>query len=411
MLGISRCSVGALSFQQGFPNGQKNAILLRRQAQYLYFQAGYSKTRVATLLGVSKGFVVSWTQSRQQDPAQDARGWPKGQGRKWTATTRQRVCRLHAELERSPRAFYSGATAIQQRYRICYPDSELPPLRTIGRILTEEGLSRSPKRRVRGASRYLCYPEHTVYETLGARVLEADFIGQKYLAGRRAPLHFLGFSFKKAPKLRYFERVEAQTAEVLMAACERFFKTFEFPDVMKVDNGQASIGSGSAKRCLSRFMLFLLKRRILPVFAVPKKPFSQASIEGNNSVFARKFWNSQRFRSLRDVDIRLAWFNDASLAYTGYDPTTRKRRASKRDFVPRVYFIRQVHQDPDTGKGMIDVLNEPVPLGKTYINYFVLAEWNLLEQQLHVWFENDQQPMLIKSMSFKNNPNSKYRLN
>jgi hypothetical protein len=250
-----------------------------------------------------------------------------------------------------------------------------------------------------------------VYETLGRRVLEADFIGQKYLTGRSAPLHFIGFSFKKPPKLRYFQRVEAQTTDAIIGACKQFFKVFGYPDVMKVDNAQATIGTGSGRRCLSRFMVFLLKRKILPVFAVPRKPFSQASIEGNNSVFSRKFWNSHRFRSLHQVDRRLAWFNDASLAYTGYDATKRKRRASKKDFVPRVYFIRQAREDELTGKGMIDVLNETVWLPKTYINYFVLAEWNLVEQQLHVWFEKDEQPRLIKSIGFELNPNSKHRLN
>ena len=31
-------------------------------------------------------------------------------------------------------------------------------------------------------------------------------MGQKYLAGRSEPLHFIGFSFKQAPRLRYYQR-------------------------------------------------------------------------------------------------------------------------------------------------------------------------------------------------------------
>jgi len=403
--------VAAFSTEQEVSDGQKKAFELRRQTQYLYFESGCSKTQIAKLLDVSKGFVVNWTQSKHRSPGADARGWPKGRGRKWDVATRRRIQRLHAELERSPRAFFSGASAIQQQYRARYPASRVPPLRTIGRVLSEAGLSRTPKQRVKGAARYLCYPEHTVYALLGRRVLEADFIGQKYLGGRSAPLHFLGFSFKKAPKLRHFQRVEAQTAEVMTAACRHFFKTFEYPDVMKVDNAPATIGSGSGRRCLSRFMVFLLKRRILPVFAVPRKPFSQASIEGNNSVFARKFWNSQRFTSLRQLDTRLAWFNTSSIAYAGYDTTKRKRRTLTEDFVPRVYFIRQVQHHEHTGQGVIDVLNETIPLPRAYIQYFVLAEWNLVEQQLHVWFEKGQQRKCIKTIEFTINPNSKYRLN
>ncbi|GMR06689.1 MAG: hypothetical protein BMS9Abin25_1307 [Gammaproteobacteria bacterium] len=181
--------------------------------------------------------------------------------------------------------------------------------------------------------------------------------------------------------------------------------------MIKVDNAQATIGTGSGKRCLSRFMVFLLKKKIIPVFSVPRKPFSQASIEGNNSVFSRKFWNSMRFNSPRQMDTRLQWFNQSSLAYTGYDTTKRTRRGSKKDFIPKVYFIRQVQEHVQTGKGCIDVLNERIAIRKNHINYFVLAEWNLNNEKLCVHFEKDQSTKVIKTIDFKLNPNSKYRIN
>jgi len=391
-------------------DGQKKAVALRQYVRQLYFCEGWSKNAIAAKLSVSKGFVVNWTQSRAQDPAQDGRGWPQGRGRVWDARTRQRICTLHAELEADPRAFYSGASAIAQRYRQRYPDSPVPPLRTIGRMLAEAGLTRTPKQRVKGAARHLCYPEYTVYETLGRRVLEADFIGQKYLTGSSAPLHFIGFSFKKTPKLRYFQRVEAQTTGAIVHASQAFFRTFEYPDVMKIDNAQATLGSGSARRCPSRFMAFLFRHRILPVFAVPRRPFSQASIEGNNSVFARKFWNNRRFQSLADVDTQLTWFNEDSIAYTGYDIHRRRRRGAKTDFVPKAYFIRQVHEHTGTGRGFIQVMNEQITLPARYIHYFVLAEWNLVNEQLHILFERKQRARTIKSLDFPVNPNAKFSI-
>lgn len=392
-------------------NGQKKAIEQRMRVHRMYYVEGLSKTQIAQQMGLSKQFVVNWTKTANQELEADQRGWPMGQGRAWDETTRKRIQSIHRKLERDPHEFYSGASAIQQRYRQQYPDTAVPPLRTIGRFLKELGLSRSPKKRVKGASRYLCYPEHTVYETLGPRLLEADFIGKKYLAGHSEPVNFVGMSFKKEPKIRYFYRVNAQTTDALIDTCQDFFKRFEIPDVIKVDNAQATIGTSSGKRCLSRFMVYLLKKKIIPVFSVPRKPFSQASIEGNNSVFSRKFWNSIRFKSLRQVDTRLQWFNDSSLAYTGYDTSKRRRRGSKKDFIPQVYFIRQVHQDEQTGKGYIDVLNEKISIRKNYINYFVLAEWNVKDEILHVLFEKDQSTKVIKTVDFKLNPNSKYRIN
>ncbi len=39
------------------------------------------------------------------------------------------------------------------------------------------------------------------------------------------------------------------------------------------------------RRSLSKAIIYLLERRI-PIFAIPRKPFSQASIGGNNSILS-----------------------------------------------------------------------------------------------------------------------------
>lgn len=59
--------------------------------------------------------------------------------------------------------------------------------------------------------------------------------------------------------------------------------------------------------------------------------------------------------------------------------------------------------------GSIDVLNELVALPTAYIHYFVLAEWNLQDERLKIYFEQNQKAKCIKSQSFKLNPNSRYK--
>lgn len=390
-------------------NEQKNGIKQRRRVHRLYFDEGYSKTEIAHRLGLSKAFVVRWTELPSQDLTADSRGWRQGHARRWDERTRRRIAAVHAALVSDPREFFTGATAIQHRYRQRYPDSPVPPLRTIGRWLKVLGLSQPRQRpRAKGAARYLCYPEYTVYHTLGRRVLEVDFL-RRHLTGRSAPLNFLGFSFKLAPKLRYFRRVQAESSATLIDSCEAFFHRFETPDVLKIDNTSVAIGTGSGKRCVSRFVHGLLGQHITPVFSVPRRPFSQASIEGNNSVFARKFWNTQTFTSVTDVDRRLNWFNECSLNYTAYTPPA-VASVPPQPFVPRIYFMRQVREHPECPEqGCIDVLNELVDLPADYIQYFVLAEWNLRTERLHVHLERDSHAKRIKSQSFKLNPNSRYQ--
>lgn len=354
---------------------------------------------------------MHWTQSADQDMTVDHRGWPKGRRRTWTKATEARIKKLHERLVNDQQRFFTGPTAITDQWRMTYRHPP-PPLRTVGRIMKALGLSEPRKKGKRqGASRYLCYPEYTIYEVLGGRVAEADFVGKKYITGRTAPIHFAGFSFKKEPKTRWYKRVEAETADCLIRACKEFFARYEKPDFLKVDNGAAMSGSGSGKRNISRTMAFLLKERIVPIFSVPRRPFSQASIEGNNSVFARFFWNRRHFESVEDIDRQLGWFNKASRDYYDYTSPQRTERR-KEPFRPRVYFIRQVQEEVrgERTRGMIEILNERISLPKAYIQYFVLAEWNLQEEKLIVYFEKEQQSYAIKQVPFQVNARSKHLL-
>lgn len=351
---------------------------------------------------------MKWTKSPNQDFNKDNRGWIKGTHKKWDKTTDKKIKQIHEELEEDPYQFFTGATAIRQKWQEKYPETSPPPLRTIGKIMADQGLSsKRRKDRHQGASRYLCYPEYTIYNLLGDRILEADFIGSKHIRGRTEPLNFIGFSFKKEPKLRHYKRIQSQASEELIRCADAFFKEFERPDYIKVDNALAMIGSASGKRNISRAMKFFLDRQVIPIFAVPRKPFSQASIEGNNSVFSRKFWNRIEFQSVAEVEEKLEWFNRSSEKYLGYrQPKTSQLHQD--DFIPKVYFIRQVKQDKgEDPKPSISVLNERIIIPRSYVNYFVLAKWDLQKEKLFIYFEKEQKPKLIKQISFKINPKSK----
>lgn len=349
---------------------------------------------------MSRGFVDRWAEAVPATVVQDHRGWPRGQPRRWDAPVVDRVGRLHAALRHDPRAFFIGATAIAQAYRRRYPQCPVPSLRTIGRMLRALGVS-APRQRGRhaGAAAALGYPTQTL-AALGPRLMELDCIGPKYLAGSSTPLTFAGFSCARPPRLRYFARIPGPTADALMAACADCFYQLERPALLKVDNAPATIGSGSAPRTLSRFVRWLLAQEIEPVFAVPRQPFSQASIEGNNSVFARKFWRSRTFASVRHVDQQLRWFNRASLTYTDY----RVLPGPDHAFTPQVHFLRQVRDAEDGRHAGIDILNTFVPLRRHYTQLFVLATWHLPTERLHIYLERDGRPARLTSVPFAVNP-------
>lgn len=383
---------------------QKNSIALRQRVQYLYFERGLSKAEIMRQEKLSKRFVLRWSRSVAQETEHDGRGWPKGRGRKYPMTELQsRIGSLHQELRSDEQEFFLGATAIQQQWRKHYADGPVPGLRTIGRVLKELGLVQRKPGRSKGASAYLCYPEHTLYHGLKGRMLEADFIGSRFLRGSPAPLNFVGFSFKLAPRLRYYERIEAQDTDSLLPAIDRFIARFERPDFIKVDNCLATIGSASGKRNLSRTMAYLLEHGITPVFSVPRKPFTQASIEGNNSVFSRNFYRRRQFCDTDDLDQQLGWFNECSQRYTGYSCPKEINNTYDGKAAHTVIFLRQVAADNDTQLATISVLNEVICLDRSLINYYVMAVWNLKEQKLDVFLEREKQLQMQLSIPFEIN--------
>lgn len=382
---------------------EKKAIACRREVQHLFFERQWARSAIAHHVGVSRMFVHRWTQDTVRTVEHDGRGWPKGTGRRWSAETLTRVVAIAQELRADPTEFFAGATAVQQTFRARYPEEPVPPLRTVGRTLAQAGLTTTARRKGLGAARYLCYPEHTIYSTLGTRVSELDAIGPKFLRGTAAPLFFLGISFKKPPRWRHFTRTTDLTAVTLIAHCTEFFNTWERPDVLKVDNGPAMSGSNSAVRTVSRFVQFLLRHEVTPVFAVPRRPFSQASIEGNNSVFARHFWRHRSFASTTEVDLQLTWFNQASARYSGY---TRPPLRSRPPFEPKVIFIRQV-QEVTPGVAAISVANTAISLPPAYVNLFVLAEWHLGTQRLTVSLERDNVLECLTQVPFHLHPKTR----
>ena len=383
---------------------EKKAFELRKKVNELYFTYGHKKSFIMEKEGVSKPFITRWTQSPDQDFSDDNRGWPKGKLRLYSEETIDRIHKIYTQLKEDPHNYYEGATAVLQGWRRGYPEAPAPSLRTVGRIMKELGLTQVRRGRSKGAAAYLCYPEYTIYTGLGGRVLEADFVGRKHIHGRTAPINFIGFSFKKEPRLRYYKRIESQTSKSFIKQTESLFNKFEKPNYIKIDNALAMIGSASGKRNISSSMLFLLNHHVVPIFAVPRKPFSQASIEGNNSVFSRFFWNKHEFSSVEEIDQKLGWFNESSLRYTNYKVPEKTINMSKSDFHPEVMFIRQVGEK--NGSGYIDVLNEQLSISQEYINYFVLARWSLREQKLRVFFERNNESILIDEFQFLINQNS-----
>lgn len=335
-------------------------------------------------------FVISWTKQSNQDPTLDQRGWKKGKPRKYTDRQEEKILSIYHKLKDDPSSFFCGASAILNLWKDYYPLTLAPHLRYIGRVLKKHNLTQKLKRgRNKGASRYLLYPEYTILNTISqGSLLEIDFIGKKFIKGRSKPLNFLSFSLRGKRSLKYFIRVGEYNQEEVMTQLEEFITKFEKPYVVKMDNDFVFFGPSSKERFLSKVVLFLLLRNIIPIFTAPRKPWNQASIEGSNSVFSRKFWNRCYFASVSEIDQRLADFNLSYQRYLNYQRPDHPKENEK--FSYDVYFIRKIYQVPDSTKGYIQIGSKRIILDASYINLFTLSKWDLEKEILYTYIQRER---------------------
>ena len=74
---------------------KKKLIQLREKVNELHFTFSLSKNEIIRQTGFSRGFVMKWTKSSEQDFSEDNRGWPNGKGRKWDDEDRNRIINVY----------------------------------------------------------------------------------------------------------------------------------------------------------------------------------------------------------------------------------------------------------------------------------------------------------------------------
>ncbi len=357
-------------------------------------------------------FVIQWTQSEDQDFSKDNRGWRKGRARTHTDNEKQLIKNVREELEKSNDKLYVGPKAIlkylrennNQDGRNENIDLAKINLSFVKTVLKHFGLAKPHQKRRKGIAKYQHYPKRLISE-IGSLILEVDFI-QRFIGGQTEPVHFIAFSCKSLG-LKQYGHISAQTNENVRKELELFFNNFFVPDVVKMDNDLAFIGSASAIKTIGKTIKFLFDKKIVPIFTNPRSPWNNGSVEGSNSVFARNFWSKFIFESTGDLDKKLELFNESSLWYSDYGQTKIQKKES-REFIPQIYFIRKVYENQESGKGEVNILNEKINLPNEYINLYTLSQWNLKTETLYIYFEKEQEKLLIKKLRFEINKNCKF---
>ncbi|HMV82311.1 MAG TPA: integrase core domain-containing protein [Blastocatellia bacterium] len=188
------------------------------------------------------------------------------------------------------------------------------------------------------------------------------------------------------------------------SACEHVleaFSTIGLPDFLQIDNDAAFTGLGRTKPVIGRFLRLLLYLGIEVIFIPPGEPKRNHVVERANGIWARSFWDKDRFSSVREVRRKavkfLRWYDGYSPPSLGgktvQQAATEQRlpklRAPQIARIPkqlpltagRLHFLRRVDAN-----GEINILKEQWKASKTMIDKYVWATLDLRRKELAIYY-------------------------
>lgn len=295
---------------------------LRRQAVRRRLE-GEPESSVAEDLGRSARWVRKWVKRfRESDGDQE---WFTGRSRaprRRPQRTPRRIEQLVVEardkLEADPRA-QRGAPAVAWQLRVMgLDDDEIPPQRTIERVIARAG--RSKPRRA-GGRRY--EPKGVDYP-LPARgaapgeLHEADPLGPRWLEGaqRVNSLNVMDVGSHRVALEPLARQRPLWLAQRLVAAWRRL----GLPRVVQFDNASGLRGQINDPRKFGPVVYTALDLGVAVRYVPLEEPWRQGAIEHFQDVFDRSFFRAERFEDLDHLRERAHAFEAFHNASHRYSP-------------------------------------------------------------------------------------------
>jgi len=397
---------------------KKLLIFKRKKAKELH-EKGWSNRKIARHLLASKNSVGKWVQMDESEISTDNRGGEKGKSRKYTPETKQQIIKIRKDLEKED-SYFIGSKVVKKNYE--NQTGKKVSKSYVDRVLKEAGMVKSPRKKRKGRSKYMKYPDYTLTK-LGKSMMSIDFIGPKYLKGSDNRINFLSCKYVRPEKRGIATRIEGQTTEETITALKEIWRTHPIPEILKIDNDSAFGGNLSHAKYIGKLAFFLLNLGVYPLYIAPRSPWNNGQVEGFNSVFSKKFWNKLQFSDEQEIDIKIKDFNVAYEKYSrlvSNNPELKEKDIkSTDDFkdvnlenkgvehfkADKIYFLRIVRRKNDKGNdneyGFIDILKHEIKLPKDLINLFVFCVLDLKSKLLKINIELDDGSLKeVKSMAF-----------
>jgi hypothetical protein len=271
--------------------------ILRQEAIRLRLQ-GASITSIGEQINRSRQWVYKWLKKYEQSSEsqwyQSDSNAPKRVAAKTDDAVEQTIIEIRRRLLSQP---YAQKGAIAILYEFERLGINPPTITTINRILKRNNLiEKSTVKRLKDTE----YPQYFV------NVQQMDLIGPRYLKG--------GFRFyfytiiDTENHLAGVYPIPDKTAEGIVPCVIDFWRSYQMPDFLQMDNELSFRGSNRHPRSLGLLMRVALSNGVRPIFIPPAEPWRNGIIEKFNDNVQKYFYNAQTFTSLEELQNRAKEF-------------------------------------------------------------------------------------------------------
>lgn len=363
--------------------------------------AGEPEAAVAEDLGRSTRWVRKWLRRWRQGQRD---GWFESRSRapnrrpdQTPKRIRDQVIEAREKLEDDPRA-QRGATAVAWQLKVMgLDDDQVPPARTIERIISQAGLAKP--RRARGdsyESKGVPYPHPA--STAGPAVLhEADPVGPRWLDGGQE-VHSLNVMDVGSHRVA-IEPLARQRPIWLAQRLIAIWRRLGIPQVLQLDNNSNLRGAISNPRRFGPVVFTAIALGVVPRFVPLSEPWRQGAVEHFQDTFDKNFFRAERFDDLEHMTVRARAFEDfhnTRHRYTPLNGATPDEAWAQADhdvqMPPDGFAVPD--QLPDTGRieairfirsdGKLNLFNEQIALPDHATHRYVTATIFIADQQLIV---------------------------
>lgn len=266
---------------------------------------------------------------------EEGRGWQQGEYRTHTEIETERIVTLKkSRIEK--KKYFLGSPYVQMDYAKQFSEDTLPSLWFFDKVVRDAGLqTHEPKKRKKGQGivERLRFPIKSIVG-LGRIQQSSDFIGKKWITGRKEPISIFGTSYYQWFQLYEIWRTVAESATCAIEKLSLLWQTTPIPDVMRMDNGMTFRGTGAGVARVGTFLKFLLNLGVTPLFSSPYQSYTNPHIEGHNCTFTDKLWGTNVFKTVEAIDVECERFNEESREYYEYAYKERLTQKSLRFLSP-----------------------------------------------------------------------------